>query len=160
MQLSVSRNAPRDPLSSAGAGSIGGGAKRGNPSTRLRRSLVEGDDHLIGADKAEVLAHQLVGHVRIGLARVEKRRMMAQLRALCLELREFNLALLQRAMVPSPGEDPVGPGDRVAGEGPDDDQRQRRRSRAANELKNAVPTPHDVTRRITMESRRQVKRMI
>jgi hypothetical protein len=30
VQFSVSRNAPRDPLSSAGAGSIGGGVKRGN----------------------------------------------------------------------------------------------------------------------------------
>jgi hypothetical protein len=85
---------------------------------------------------------------------------MPQLRTLGLELRELRLALLKRPMVAAPREDSVGPGDRMAGKGPDDDQRQRRRRRPANELKDPVPTPQDVTRRITMESRRQVKRML
>src|SRR5690349_22045658 len=61
---------------------IGSGLAGGNctPATSVER-----DDHLIGTDQPEVLAHQFVRHVRIGLARVEQLRAMAELRALLLQ---------------------------------------------------------------------------
>ena len=52
-----------------------------------QQHLVQRDDHLVGADQPEVLAHELIGHVRVGLVRVEQPRMVAQLRFLLLELR-------------------------------------------------------------------------
>ena len=60
---------------------------------------IERDDDLIGADQAEVLAHQLIGHVGIGLARVEQLRAVAQLCALLLDLGKLGLPLLQGAVV-------------------------------------------------------------
>jgi hypothetical protein len=45
----------------------------------------------------------------------------------------------------------------VRGERPDDDQRQRRHCRATDQTE-AFPTPHDVTERITKESRAQAKK--
>ena len=58
-----------------------------------RPRSVERNDHLVGTNQAEVLADQLVGHVGIGLARVEQVGVMAKLRALLLELRKLGLPL-------------------------------------------------------------------
>ena len=107
---------------------IGGASGSGN------RSSVERDDHLVGTDHAEVFASQLVGEIGIGMARVEQVRAMLQLRLLLLQLRKIGVALLESAMVAAPGEDPVRPGNRVAREGSDDDQREGRKRRAPDEL--------------------------
>src|SRR5689334_18663790 len=93
---------------------IRGGAAGGN------RSSVERNDHFIGPNQPQILAHELVRHVGVGSARVEQRRMMAQLRLLLFELRKFGLPLLERAMISAPGEDSVGSRDRMTREGADD----------------------------------------
>ena len=54
--------------------------------------LLERDDDFVGADQAEVAADQLVGHVGVGLARVEQRRAVAKLALLRLELGKLDLA--------------------------------------------------------------------
>src|SRR5690242_20907937 len=77
---------------------------------------------------------------------------MLQLRPLLLQLRELRLPLLERAVIAAPGEDSVRSGNGMAGEGADDDQRQRGKCRAANKLENALPTPHGAK-----ESRRSHK---
>ena len=73
-------------LGAAGAAAFFGGTRHGDLSQVEARAayrwrceggnatgeLVERDDDLVGADEPEVLANQLVGHVGVGLARVEK----------------------------------------------------------------------------------------
>ena len=76
------------------------------------------------------------------MARVEKVGAVLELRFLLLELGEFGFALLQRPMITAPGEDSVRPGDGVARKRPDHDQRERRRRRAAYQLKDPLPSPH------------------
>src|SRR5258705_13488881 len=76
-------------------GSISKRTAGGNPSTGLRKSLVERNDHLIRADQPEVPADQLVGHVGVGLARVEQRRMVTQLRFLLAQLSKLDLAFFE-----------------------------------------------------------------
>ena len=76
---------------------------------------------------------------------------MAQLRALGLELGQLGLALVQSAVIAAPGEQSVGPGDRIAGEIADDDQRQRGHRRAADQSQTACCPPH-AGQRITMTS--------
>ena len=66
---------------------------------------------------------------------------MLELRTLLLDLRKLGLPLLQRAVIAAPGEDAVGPGDRMAGEGADDDHRQRRHRRPADQPENALRYP-------------------
>ena len=53
--------------------------------------------------------------------------------ALGLELGQFDLPLAKVAVIAAPGEQAVGPGDGMAGKGADDDQRQRRAHRAADQ---------------------------
>src|SRR5690348_10662176 len=79
---------------------------------------------------------------------------MLELGPLLLKLCKLRLPLLQGAMIAAPGENPVGPGDRVAGERPDDDQRKRRRRRATDQAQTSRSTPHDVMK----ESRRSPER--
>src|SRR5690348_14000187 len=79
---------------------------------------------------------------------------MLELGPLLLKLCKLRLPLLQGAMIAAPGENSVGPGDRVAGERPDDDQRKRRRRRATDQAQTARSTPHDVMK----ESRRSPER--
>ena len=78
---------------------------------------------------------------------------MLELRSLLLELREFALPLLERVMIAAPGKDSVRSGNGMAGEGADDDQRQRGKCRAANKFENALPPPN-----APKESRRSHKR--
>src|SRR5688500_1804500 len=104
---------------------------------------VQRHDDLVWTNESEVLAHQLVGHVRVSLVRVEQPRMMLEPRALLLDLGELDLPLLERAMIATPGEDSIGSGDRMAGKGPDHDQRQRRQRRASDHRGNAAPLTHD-----------------
>ena len=66
---------------------------------------------------------------------------MLELRTLPSRCAELRLTLLKRTMIAAPGENPVGAGDRMAGEGSDDDHRQRRHRRPANEPENAVRPP-------------------
>ena len=82
-----------------------------------------------GADQPQVLAHQLVGHVGIGLFGVEQRRMVPKLRFLLLELGEFYLSFRQRAVIAAPGKDAIG----AAGNG-------RRRCRPRSAPAPAPPT--------------------
>src|SRR5690554_7006582 len=73
-------------------------------------------------------------HVRISYAvfclkkkiRIQQLRPVLELGPLLLELSEFRLPLLERMVIAAPGEDSVRAGNRIAGEGADDDQRQRR----------------------------------
>ena len=78
---------------------------------------------------------------------------MLELGLLLLELRKLNLPLLQSAVITAPGEDSVRPGNGVAGERADDDQRERRKRRPANKFENPLPTPHKLK-----ESRESRKR--
>ena len=83
-----------------------------------RPPSVQWDDHLVGADQPEILAHQLIGHIGIGLVGVEQVGAVLELRALLFDLRELGLALLKRVVIAAPGENPVFPGNGVAGKGP------------------------------------------
>ena len=85
---------------------------------------------------------------------------MAQLGALLLDLGELGLTLQESAVIAALGKNSVGPGDRMAGERPDDDQRERRHGRPADQSKALSRSPHDVIRRIMSESDMQVKRMV
>ena len=76
-------------------------------------------------------------------------RAVAQLRALGLELGELGLALVQAAVIAAPRQQAVGPGDRIAGEIADDDQRQRRHRRTADQSQ-AARGPSHALQRITM----------
>jgi len=73
------------------------------------RQLVERNDDFIVADEAEILAHQFVRHVRIGLARIEQSRVMLELRLFQLELRKFSLPLVERAVITPQASKPFGP---------------------------------------------------
>ncbi len=73
-----------------------------------------------------------------------------------LQLGELGLSLLKVAMITAPGEQPVGPGDRIAREIADDQQGQGRPDSPANESDIAFAT-HRVPTRITKESRTQAK---
>src|SRR5205085_10528477 len=121
---------------------------------------IERDDHLVGTDQAKVLAHQLVGHVRVGPFRVEQVGTMLELRMLTLDLRKLGLPLLERMVIAAPGEDPVRPGDGVAGERPHDDHSEGRHRHPADQPQDTVrPSYHDV-KGIMSESRTQAKRMV
>src|SRR5579884_1935298 len=84
---------------------------------RSGEDLVQRNDHLIGANQPQVLADQLVGHVRIGLVGVEEVGAVLELGALLVDLGELGLPLLELAMIAAPGEDSVFAGDRMTGEG-------------------------------------------
>src|SRR6185369_791384 len=122
--------------------------------------LVEGDDDLIGADQAKILAHQLIRYVRIGLLRVEQVGTVLERGMVPFNLRQLGLSLLQSTVIAAPGKDPVGAGNRMASEGTDDDHRQGRHRHPADQPENAVRTSHHDVKRITPHPRTQVKRMI
>ena len=109
---------PWEPLGSGG-GPIG--SRRGKGQCRSvsrwpNAGLFERENNFVGADEPEVAADQFVGHVGIGLARVEQGRAVPELRAGRLELRQFGLTELEVAMITAPGEQPVGTRDGVTGE--------------------------------------------
>jgi hypothetical protein len=54
-------------------------------------------------------------------------------------------------MVSAPGEDSIRPGKGMAGEGADNDQRERGERRTADQFEDALSSPH-LQRRITLES--------
>ena len=72
-----------------------------------------------------------VGEVGIGMARVEKVGAVLELGFLFLQLRKLGFALFEGAMITAPGEDSVRSGNRMTGERPNHDQRERRRRGAA-----------------------------
>src|SRR5690348_16647936 len=82
---------------------------------------------------------------------------MLELGPLLLKLCKLRLPLLQGAMIAAPGENSVGPGDRVAGERPDHDQRKRRRRRATDQAQTARSTPHDVMKESRSSPERKQK---
>ena len=65
----------------------------------------------------------------IGLAWIEQIASGDELRMLLFDLRELDLALLQRPVITAPGEDAVRARDRMTGEGADDDHREGRHRR-------------------------------
>ena len=79
-----------------------------------------------------------------------------KLHPLLFEPGEFDLTVLERAVIAAPGEQAVRPGDRMAGEGTDDDQRQRRHCDAPYKAEAALGSPHE-KQGITKLSRRQGK---
>jgi hypothetical protein len=76
---------------------------------------------------------------------------MSELRTLLFELRQFDLSLLERTVIPAPGKEAVRAGDRMTRERSDHDQGQRRQRHPADQSENAVRPPH-ATQRITKES--------
>lgn len=108
---------------------------------RTRRRLFQRDDYLVGTDQPEVSANQFVRHVRIGLPGVQKRGTMPQPITLGIQLGEFRLPLLKVAMVTAPGKQAVRTRNRMAREGADDRQRQRRHRRAADQSNALVSCP-------------------
>ena len=85
---------------------------------------------------------------------------MLERRMLALDLRKLGLPLFERKVIAAPGEDPVWPGDGVAGESADDDHRQGRHRDPADQPEDTIRTPHHDVKRIMSESRTQAKRMI
>ena len=114
--------------------------------------LIKRNYYLIRADEAQVLAHQLVGHVGIGLARIEQMRAMPHLRALLFQLRKLRLPFLERAMVAAPCKQSVRPGYRMTRECPDDQKSQRGQRRTADQSKAFRRIPHRENERITPKS--------
>ena len=54
---------------------------------RLKCLVIEWNDHLVGANQAEVLADHFIGQVGIGPARIEQRRFVAKTIALGFQRR-------------------------------------------------------------------------
>ena len=103
------------------------------PRLLLKLSLeLERQDHFVGADQPQIAADEFVGHVGIGLARIEQRRAMTQIGAGRLEPGKLDLTRLKVAMIAAPRKQAIGPGDGVAGKGSNDDQRQCRPHRTAD----------------------------
>ena len=88
------------------------------------------------------------------MPRIEEVGAVLQLRLLLLELRQLGLPLMKSAMIAAPGEYAVRARDRMAGEGADDDQRQRGKRRAADQLEDALGLPSCIFK----ESRRNPER--
>ena len=82
---------------------IGGGWAGGN------RPSVEWDDHFVGTNETEPLSNKLVGHVGIGLVRIEQGGTVLEFRPLLFKSGKFGLALLQCAMIAAPRQIPFGP---------------------------------------------------
>ena len=66
-----------------------GGGRRPEPAASAG-AIVERDDHLVGADEAELAPDHLVGEVGIGVARIEQSRAVGEPRPLGLELGELD----------------------------------------------------------------------
>ena len=67
------------------------------------------------------------------------------------KLRKLSLPLVERAVITAPGEQAIRTCDRMAGEGADDNDRQRRHRRPADQSQNAICPLHDSSQ----ESRRR-----
>src|SRR3569623_669468 len=99
---------------------------------RQRRGLLlERDEHFGGMRDVEILAHQLVDHVRIGMLRIEQVDAVAQLGTVLVERGQLGLALRQLALDVAISERAVRSQDRIAAEERADDQQRRRRAGAA-----------------------------
>src|SRR4051812_17318742 len=69
--------------------------------------LVHRDDHLVGADEAELAMDHLLGEVGIGMVGVEQLRAVGEPRPLVLELGEPGALDRPGAAIIAPGEDSV-----------------------------------------------------
>ena len=107
------------------------------------RSLVERDDYLIGTHEAQLVAHHLVGEVRIGLARIEQSGTMPKLRLLDFELSELRFPHLQVVVIATPGKQAVRTRDRIAGKIADDDDRKRGPEDLAHMTECTITTHHE-----------------
>src|SRR5947209_457309 len=98
------------------------------------RSVLDGDDHLVRADEAELAADHLVGEVGIGAARVEQSGAVLEAGAVGVERGQLDQLFLLLPAIIAPAQDAVRTDDRVAEEVGDDQQSERGQRRLPDNL--------------------------
>lgn len=108
--------------------------------------LFEWNDHLVGANQAQILSDHFVRQVGIGLAGIEQRRFVAKAVALGFQFGQLSPAGIQLLRVAAPRENAVRPSDGVAGEGSHHKQSGDRPCRAADQSDAVRLSPHTLRR--------------